>query len=346
MPRKAKKKNDGQKPKTQQTDKTVNDEKVVDKNQADKNQEVVVKKKGKKRGRKPKPKSNIPKGPPKKRGRKPKGGKIIKKEDVENKIEEPKQQNIVLHLKCCSNDITEISNINKSCFQPYSIKDNNKLQSLNFLDIENKSYKKNSKITSSYDIDQNNGANIKEIYGKLNVLKDDLKRNNINDKRSSCFWCTYDFDNPTIYIPKRYNKGKIDVYGCFCSPECAVAFLKNENIDDATRWERYALLNNIYGKIYEYKKNIKPAPNPFYTLNKYYGNLTIQEYRKLMNNELVIMVIDKPITKIIHEIFETNNELPNVNNNLLYENNKPIRMLASKTIKSKKEILENTFSTV
>ena len=33
----------------------------------------------KKRGRKPKPKSNVPKPPPKKRGRKPKGGKIVTK---------------------------------------------------------------------------------------------------------------------------------------------------------------------------------------------------------------------------------------------------------------------------
>ena len=56
------------------------------------------------------------------------------------------------------------------------------------------------------------------------------------------------------------------------------------------------------------------------------------------------MVIEKPITKILPEIFETNNELPNVNNNLLLENKKPTRMLSSKTIKSKKEILQNTFS--
>ena len=248
-------------------------------------------------------------------------------------------------MKCSSKDVDKNTNKINSSFQPYSIKDNNKIKTLNFLDIENKSYHKNIKITNDSEIENNNSdVNIKEIYGKLNSLKEDLKRNNINDKRSSCFWCTYDFDNPTIYIPKRYNKGKIDVYGCFCSPECAVAYLKNQNIDDATRWERYALLNNIYGKIYEYKKNIKPAPNPFYTLNKYYGNLTIQEYRKLLNNELVIMVIEKPITKILPEIFETNNELPNVNNNLLLENKKPTRMLSSKTIKSKKEILQNTFS--
>ena len=63
MPRKAKKKNDGQKPKTQQTDKTVNDEKVEDKNQ-----EVVVKKKGKNAVENLNPKAIFQKGLLKKEG--------------------------------------------------------------------------------------------------------------------------------------------------------------------------------------------------------------------------------------------------------------------------------------
>ena len=33
-----------------------------------------------------------------------------------------------------------------------------------------------------------------------------------------------------------------------------------------------------------YTKNIKPAPNPHYTLEKFYGNLSIQEYRRLLKN--------------------------------------------------------------
>jgi ABC-type uncharacterized transport system ATPase subunit len=45
----------------------------------------------------------------------------------------------------------------------------------------------------------------------------------------------------------------------------------NENLDSSTRFERYHLLNHIYTKIYDYKKNIKPSPNPYYMLEKYYG---------------------------------------------------------------------------
>jgi hypothetical protein len=36
-------------------------------------------------------------------------------------------------------------------------------------------------------------------------------------------------------------------------------------------------MNHIYSKIYDYTKNIKPAPDPHYMLDKFYGNLTIQE---------------------------------------------------------------------
>ena len=100
-----------------------------------------------------------------------------------------------------------------------------------------------------------------------------------------------------------------------------MAYLKSEDIDNSRKWERYTLLNNIYSKIFDYEKNIKPAPNPFYTLDKYYGNLTIDEYRKLLQNERILMVVDKPMTKVLPELYEENNEIPFINNNLLDNTN-------------------------
>ena len=64
----------------------------------------------------------------------------------------------------------------------------------------------------------------------------------------------HSFDNPAIYIPSSYENNSYEVYGCFCSPQCAVSFLKNQNIDTSTLWERYSLLNNMYTKIYNYQK--------------------------------------------------------------------------------------------
>ena len=96
-----------------------------------------------------------------------------------------------------------------------------------------------------------------------------------------------------------------------------------ENIDDSAKFERYHLLNQIYSKIYEYKKNIKPAPNPYYLLDKFYGNLTIQEYRKLLKTEHLLLVIDKPMTRILPELYEDNdNFILNIygNSNIVQSN--------------------------
>lgn len=102
--------------------------------------------------------------------------------------------------------------------------------------------------------------------------------------------------------------GTIHGYGSFCRPECAAAYLMKESLDDSTKFERYHMLNQIYSKIYDYHKNIKPAPNPYYLLEKFYGNLTIQEYRKLLKSDHLLMVIDKPLTRILPELHEDNEE--------------------------------------
>jgi hypothetical protein len=98
------------------------------------------------------------------------------------------------------------------------------------------------------------------------------------------------------------------VYGCFCSPECGVAYLMEEKIDTSLKFERYSLLNHMYSKVYGYSKNIKPAPDPHYLLDKYYGNLSIQEYRSLFRKERLFLVIDKPLTHILPELLEDNDD--------------------------------------
>ena len=41
-----------------------------------------------------------------------------------------------------------------------------------------------------------------DICKKIKTLTVNLHTNNISEKKSACFWCTCDFDNPPIYIPK------------------------------------------------------------------------------------------------------------------------------------------------
>jgi hypothetical protein len=150
--------------------------------------------------------------------------------------------------------------------------------------------------------------NMKDINYKLKKLKISLYKNANPDKKSACFWCTYEYDNHPCYIPKYEMNSEMFGYGSFCRPECAVAYLMKEPIDDSTKFERYHLLNQIYSKVYGFKKNIKPAPNPYFLLEKYYGNLSIQEYRKLLKTEHMLLIIDKPMTRILPELHEDNED--------------------------------------
>jgi hypothetical protein len=152
------------------------------------------------------------------------------------------------------------------------------------------------------------GVNIKEINHKLKNLKLQLYKNMNTNKKSACFWCTYEYDNQPCYIPKYELDGNLYGYGSFCRPECAVAFLMKENIDDSMKFERYHLLNQIYSKVYNFKKNIKPAPNPYFLLEKFYGNLSIQEYRKLLKTEHMLLVVEKPMTLILPELHDDNDD--------------------------------------
>ena len=205
----------------------------------------------------------------KKRGRKPKGGQIIK--DSIKKTPKKCNKNIILHLKVKNTDINSIKEYN---------------------------YYNTTKSV------KNNNTNI--IQCKLKNLQYDLQTNSIY-KESACFWCTCTFKNSPIYIPKKYLNNKYFVYGNFCSPQCATAYLFKEKLDSTIIYNRYSLLNAMYKNIFTYNKNIIPAPDPHYSLDKYFGNLSIDEYRSLLNkNNTTFTVIDKPISNIFPELHSHN----------------------------------------
>lgn len=193
-------------------------------------------------------------------------------------------------------------------------------------------------------VGSDNNATMKDIWKKISQLKISYNKNDtfqiIGSHRSACFWCTCDFDTPAIYITKSMVKDTCNVYGCFCHPECAVAFLMNENIDTSIKFERYHLLNSMYGPIYNYDKSIKPAPNPYYLLNKFYGNLSIIEYRKLFKSEQLIYMVNKPLTHILPELYEDNNDFL-VGNKIIQNNN--IRKNQLKKKSNKTNIINEVF---
>lgn len=229
---------------------------------------------------------------PRKRGRKPKGGKIITitEKTINNN---DNLSNIIVHLKCKNIENKIYDNVIP---QPNSFSDN----------LKNIQEKK---------------TNTKSLNDKLKQLQYKLHKNEINKTNSACFWCSYNFSNIPVCIPKFEINETYHVYGCFCSPECACAYLMSESIDSSIKFERYNLLNYLYSEVYEYKKNIKCAPNPYYLLDKYYGNLSIEEYRKLSTTNENLLIIDKPITRELPELHEDNKVISNfkyynsINNN-------------------------------
>jgi hypothetical protein len=102
----------------------------------------------------------------------------------------------------------------------------------------------------------------------------------------------------------------------------------NEGVDTSVKFERCQMLNSMYGKLLNYDKSIKPAPNPQYILNKFYGNLSIQEYRKLFKSEQIIYVVNKPLTHILPEMYEDNNDFL-LNNKVIPNNNYKLKKKTS-----------------
>jgi len=162
----------------------------------------------------------------------------------------------------------------------------------------------------------------KEIMKKINRLKYSFHNGEtiqmkINHK-CACFWDTCDFDGPIYYLPIMIVNGVFHVSGCFCSPECALAALLKEQLDTSTKFERIHLLHLLYGS--SSNRGFKPAPNPNYLLDKYYGNLTIDEYRSLLKGPQMIHIVNKPLTHILPELYEDNNDFL-VNSKVIPTNN-------------------------
>jgi hypothetical protein len=120
---------------------------------------------------------------------------------------------------------------------------------------------------------------------KLMVLFQDSNRyQRLPDKTDiACFWCCHNFPTRPYAIPSHILNELWHMYGNFCSPECATAYLFRERIDNHVQWERYALLNSLYC-MKEETNGIRPAP-PREVLRMFGGSMDISEYRAAINEK-------------------------------------------------------------
>jgi hypothetical protein len=142
----------------------------------------------------------------------------------------------------------------------------------------------------------------------VNLLKDFEEKNKVNEWPSNtsicCYWCCHKFDNAPFGIPVNFTNNNFDVFGCFCSLECASAynFKMHDNIDEM--WERYNLINLLYRKL-NLGKIVKPAPDKL-SLKIFGGYLDIMEFRKYFKSCKLINVNFPPMSSLTQQIEEIN----------------------------------------
>jgi hypothetical protein len=107
----------------------------------------------------------------------------------------------------------------------------------------------------------------------------------------ACFWCCENFTGRPCIIPSHVIEDVWQVYGNFCTPQCAMAYLVSELLDTHTRWERIALLNRLYstfmnGRIY-------PAPSRE-TMKRFGGPISSEEFHNICDGRRIRVDIHVP----------------------------------------------------
>jgi len=274
------------------------------------------------------------------RGRKPNSAKII--DNVHainiNTLHHMHNNNLpttILHLKCRVTDTLEMNNytfcdiyqnknshLNANAFDLNMNQDpsESKTTTLNYSQILDQSnctqYETLPTFTTDDDPNEQHHLitttttlaqpkyKFKELNKKIKHL-DFILSSHIEIKKSACFWCTEKFDGPAMYIPKANINNVFQVYGNFCSLECSAAHLMKMPMHQSTIMEQYALMHSLYlDRQPNFMDCIKPAPEPRYMLDKFLGNLSIEEYRELNRNGRFFILLDKPVVKITPEYHE------------------------------------------
>lgn len=116
----------------------------------------------------------------------------------------------------------------------------------------------------------------------------------VESKRSVCFWCCHDLVDFSCGMPLKYSSSlnHFDVYGTFCSFQCASAFNFSINSKSDKVWDINALINMMASK-YGINENIKPAPSR-YVLQMFGGDMNIEDFRNIHKESERSLVLNIP----------------------------------------------------
>jgi hypothetical protein len=196
-------------------------------------------------------------------------------------------------------------------------------------------------------VDSNNESKLMNQYIEHNK-KETWPEKSLYD----CMWCRFPFENTPWAIPYRLNSAeKFEVFGNFCSPNCSAAYIF-DTFDDDELWDRYALLNMLFQRVYNTPGAVvKPAPDVLF-LKKLGGILTIEEFREISgNNNRNLYLKMPPMISIIPSVeeiqqtslFNENTNREHLNKELMMKANDELRLRRAKPIYYDTNTLDNYF---
>lgn len=122
-----------------------------------------------------------------------------------------------------------------------------------------------------------------------------------------CFWCCHKISFEIYGMPINYNSlnDTFEIYGSFCSLQCANAYNFSAHTGSDKVWEINSLIQML-GKRYGIKNFIRPAPSR-YLLTMFNGYLSIDEFRELHKNDDTCHILNLPPMISIQSGYETIN---------------------------------------
>ena len=343
--------------------------------------EILEEKPKKKRGRKPRYMTNGEPQPPKekvmkKRGRRPKEKYNFNTEPLVVTDHINESENIIVKLPVKTSDLNQnefmnnlysynpqlkepepydpnqdfnITEKNQMNFSEYKKSPTNrdlikkKKKSDNYDTIKEERVEENKKPKRQIDLLLHNKYNKEKKIKLLTELSNNNSECSYPNKTNiSCFWCSHEFQNQPWGIPLSYTDKKFNLFGVFCSPQCACSYLFNSEEFAEKKWESYSLLNLLYKEVYGEFIKILPAPSKL-CLIKFGGKIPIEKYREeLLQGNNIYLVKFPPVSSIIPVMEEVNLKKIQLKNNFIpvdkdriLKANQELRLKRSKPVNNK-----------
>lgn len=162
----------------------------------------------------------------------------------------------------------------------------------------------------------------------------------------ACLWCCHQFKNTPWGIPFKFVNDKFQLFGNFCMPNCALAYILQNYKDDDYLWEKVALLNLLFFKVCGQYKNITPAFDKM-ALKMFGGTLEIDEFRDIIGENEKSYSIEFPpcntIIPMLEEIYKKtnlNNTFIPVDKSRIQVANNELKLKRSKPVVNHKNTLD------